>query len=45
MAEEHGVGGAQFGDLVEAAADEVAGWFAVAGGGEVRGFAVDDGLE
>lgn len=42
--QEHGVGGAQFGDLVEAAGGEVVG-----GGGEfvlweVWGVAVDDGL-
>ena len=42
--QEHGVGRAEFRDLVQTAGDEVAGRFAVAFGGEVGGFAVDDGL-
>ena len=42
--QEHGVGGAQLGDLVQAAADEVAGEWGVAFCGEIGGVAVDDRL-
>lgn len=44
MLEQHGVGRAEFGDFVQAAADKVAGDVGVACGREVGGFAVDDGL-
>lgn len=42
--QEHGVGGAQFGDLVEAAGGEVVGGRGEFVLGEVWGVAVDDGL-
>lgn len=43
--QQHGVGGTQVGDLVQTASDKIARDFGVVCGGEVGGFAVDDGLE
>lgn len=42
--QEHGVGGAEVGDFVEAAGGEVVGGGGEGFGGEVGWFAVDDGL-